>query len=81
MRDREDLSGKIFGDLEVQRRSEEKVGGHVMWICVCLCGKEHPASGINLKSGKVRSCGCYRNEVSRMRFTKRTGAFAQEANW
>jgi hypothetical protein len=78
---REDLTGKVFGDLEVQRMSDEMRGGHVMWVCLCLCGRTKSVSGTNLKSGKVRSCGCYRNEASRNCYFKRTGSFAGERGW
>jgi hypothetical protein len=32
--------------------------------CLCDCGKEHEALVYNLTSGKVKSCGCHRREVS-----------------
>lgn len=33
--------------------------------CRCICGTERHVIPINLTSGRSRSCGCYRSEVSR----------------
>lgn len=61
-----DLTGRIFGRLEVkgfkewytfssgQRRS--------VWECICTCGKTTHVMGGNLTSGHTMSCGCFSNE-------------------
>lgn len=55
-----DLTGKKFGKLTVVSRAGNSKTGKAMWNCVCDCGKQkkNPVSGYDLKSGKVRSCGC-----------------------
>ena len=57
-----DLSGKIFGTLQVLKRDETKPKGHqqpVYWICKCECGNIISVLGSHLKSGHTSSCGCY----------------------
>lgn len=57
-----DLRGYKFGKLKVidfaepQHRSENDRAKY--FYCICDCGKEIVARGQNLKSGKVKSCGC-----------------------
>ncbi|MGI6012649.1 MAG: hypothetical protein ACOX8H_14380 [Ruminococcus sp.] len=55
----EDLTGKQFGNLTVIRRASNKKG-RTCWQCRCSCGKMHTVSAHDLKSGKVKSCGCLR---------------------
>ena len=58
-----DISGKKFGRLQVLRIYTERDKG-VRWVCRCDCGKEIVASGIKLRSGQVKSCGCLsRNQL------------------
>jgi hypothetical protein len=54
-----DLTGKIFGDLEVLRRHPENTSyGAARWICRCSCdGREIVASSKDLRSGGTKSCG------------------------
>ena len=57
-----DLRGYKFGKLTVidfaepHHRSENDRAKY--FYCICDCGKEIVARGQNLKSGKVKSCGC-----------------------
>lgn len=53
----EDLTGRAFGHLTAVCRSENR-GGRTCWLCRCDCGGEKIVSARDLKSGKVRSCGC-----------------------
>jgi hypothetical protein len=59
------LIGKVFGRLTVI----EYLGpGHdrvPRWNCVCECGNEHKSTSKLLKTGMVRSCGCYKTETIR----------------
>ena len=60
IRRRDDLLGKVFGYLTVV--DSIKKGNLFRWVCVCSC--ENPekviAQGCLLKSGKIKSCGCFR---------------------
>lgn len=54
-----DLTGEKFGDLEVMYRittacKENKAS----WMCRCRCQKWVVVRGDNLRSGRVKSCGC-----------------------
>jgi hypothetical protein len=31
-----------------------------MWSCVCTCGNKKVASGLSLRGGNTKSCGCLR---------------------
>lgn len=53
----EDLTGHVFGKLEVIRRDENR-GSRTCWVCRCACGNLHSVTAHDLKSGHVRSCGC-----------------------
>lgn len=58
-----DLTGQIFGDLEVIKIDESTVGtaDKIKWFCKChKCNREDLISirGNDLKSGKSKSCGC-----------------------
>lgn len=63
-----DLTGLSFGKLTVIDRNYNYVKEKgikypvVYWNCHCECGKNTVVSGINLRSGKVFSCGCLRKE-------------------
>lgn len=61
-----DLTGQKFGRLTVIKRAESRIsktGQHkTMFLCKCDCGNEICVSSSNLKSGYVKSCGCYQQE-------------------
>ena len=63
---RENLTGRLFGRLTVERPAEDGVlsnGRHLtMWECRCSCGNHTIIRSSDLKSGRVVSCGCYRAE-------------------
>lgn len=53
------LLGQTFNNLTVlQRHSENTERGLARWLCVCTCGNELIVSGVNLRSGRKKSCGC-----------------------
>jgi hypothetical protein len=62
---KEDLTGKVFGNLVVIRQAEDYIspGGqkHAMWLCQCQCGNPNTSvlevRGLNLKNGHTKSCG------------------------
>lgn len=56
----EDLSGRVFSRLKVLSRAPG--GGNPRWNCACECGSFTVVYSHNLKAGKVKSCGCLRDE-------------------
>jgi hypothetical protein len=54
---REDLSGQLFGRLEVVAEVD-RINGRRMWMCRCVCNAELNVEHRSLKSGNTKSCGC-----------------------
>lgn len=54
-----DLSGKRVHRLTVL----DRIDGGGVWRCVCDCGKSTVFKTNALKTGKVKSCGCYNDEL------------------
>lgn len=61
----ENLVGRTFGRLTVQ--AQFKDGRYLVCSCICICGRQSVIHTYHLTTGKVRSCGCLRNELSRKR--------------
>ena len=60
-----DITGQIFGRLTVVEKIDKiNKSGHVYWKCQCECGNFVEASGVNLRSGNIQSCGCLKSEIS-----------------
>jgi hypothetical protein len=57
-----DLTNMKFGRLTVAREITV-TGGERRFLCLCLCGKGKEVSYSNLKSGHVKSCGCYGADI------------------
>lgn len=61
-----DIAGMRFGRLVVVERAESFVqpSGQIKtaWKCKCDCGTEVIVRTTDLKTGKKKSCGCYRRE-------------------
>lgn len=53
----EDLTGRTFGDLTVQKLLENR-NGLYYWQCICVCGNNKIASTRRLKAGTCTNCGC-----------------------
>lgn len=60
-----DLTGKVVGMVTVVGRSERqdrKFPGHIMWDCICVCGKKYRVRQDVLRNTSPRqrqlSCGC-----------------------
>lgn len=50
---------------------EEKAFGKVTgWVVRCDCGNEKVVRASDVKSGKIKSCGCLHNELAKKRATK-----------
>lgn len=52
-----DITGQKFN-----RLTAIEYVGKFKWLCVCDCGNRHVCYGGDLRQGKVKSCGCLRNE-------------------
>lgn len=73
-----DLTGQTFNYLTVIAKSEEKIRNRPAWVCKCLrCGKTHITSTYLLKNGKVKSCGCLREDNWRVSQDKITAQAEQ----
>jgi hypothetical protein len=58
-----DLTGMVFSRLTVIKFSHNhcyNLRNIRMWKVICACGKERIVSGVNLKRGHTKSCGCLR---------------------
>ena len=58
-----DITGKRYGRLTVLKRSETEHKVKIAyWICQCDCGNIVEVSGISLRHGDTKSCGCYKTD-------------------
>lgn len=60
-----DMTGKRFGRLVVLERAGSTKSKSAAWRCKCDCGSEVIVSGIYLRRGETRSCGCLHREAAR----------------
>lgn len=59
-----DLTGLKFNGLFVVKKHHQKTKrGKIMWECLCDCGKIAFRVSDQLKSGKVKSCGCQQTKA------------------
>lgn len=61
-----DLTGERYSRLTVVGRAPDYIspsGKHLTcWVCRCDCGETVTVTGVHLKSGHTRSCGCYNHD-------------------
>ncbi|AKG36065.1 hypothetical protein [Paenibacillus durus] len=60
-----DLTGKRFGRLVVEKRSEKTIPSSpykAFWDCICDCGTRKAVEGYWLTSGNTQSCGCLKKD-------------------
>jgi len=57
-----DLTGRQYFNLTVVSRNKSFVG-KTMWDCLCDCGNMTIVDSRNLRTGKVKSCGCLRKKT------------------
>ena len=50
--------GSKYGKLTVLSRAPVRPGGRAMWTCRCDCGNIVEVAGVQLRNGKIHSCGC-----------------------
>lgn len=60
MKEAINMIGFKTGKLTVIARASSKYG-QAMWLCQCECGNKHEYTGGSLRRGKVKSCGCVRD--------------------
>jgi hypothetical protein len=53
-----------FGRLIVIRPVGKDAHRNIRWLCQCDCGNHHVVAAIELRRGKVVSCGCARKGVN-----------------
>lgn len=71
---RNDLTGQRFGRLTVICASRNKYNKRKYWECECDCGNITFAYTHALIAGKVKSCGCLKDEIN----TKHGGCIGKE---
>jgi hypothetical protein len=71
-RPRTDIVGQQFGRLTVISFSNYP-NKRPHWLCECDCGNQKIVTGLNLKSGHTRSCGCLHTENSNRQALARRG--------
>lgn len=57
-------AGQSFGRLTVIGVADVTKSGRKLWLCRCVCGNETKKRPSSLRSGRSKSCGCLRKEVS-----------------
>ncbi len=65
MAKRIDMTGQKFNRLTAIRYDHSDSHGRTFWLCKCDCGGETTVARRDLIDGKVKSCGCLREEVNR----------------
>lgn len=58
-----ELCGKKFGRLTVVSRCANNSLNQTVWKCKCDCGNIAEVVGTNLTSGRIKSFGCYKNDL------------------
>lgn len=58
--------GHHYGELIVLNKSSYKKYDRISWNCLCSCGAQIIATGKELRSGEVRSCGCVKSKGERL---------------
>ena len=59
-----DLTGQTFGYWTVLKEVEPNKHGQTQWLCKCKCGTIRVKTTNHLRTGRSKSCGCYKREVS-----------------
>lgn len=74
---KEDLTGKVFERLTVLKQADDIIGRsgqhHSAWLCQCECGNSKVISGVSLKAGRTRSCGCLQKDAAAKNLIDMTG--------
>lgn len=57
-----DETGNKYNRLTVICRTENDANGRAQWLCQCDCGNKTIVSGVSLRNGNIKSCGCLQKE-------------------
>lgn len=52
------MIGAKINYLTVVERGPNTADGRAQWLCQCKCGNKKLIKGKDLRSGRVKSCGC-----------------------
>lgn len=63
------LVGERYGRLSVVADGGRCPRKNILWLCACECGKTTKVFAYDLRSGKVKSCGCHATDLARARTT------------
>lgn len=59
-------AGQRYGRLTVLEKTDQRLGGRVVWKCLCDCGNLAYVTASRLKNGATKSCGCAGAHTNRM---------------
>jgi len=59
-----DITGQKYGRLTAIKKVENNVNGKIQWLFKCDCGKQVLHTSCEVKSGHVKSCGCWKKDHS-----------------
>lgn len=68
-----DLTGRVFGHLEVLSFRGIRAPMGAQWECRCDCGERVTVQAGHLKSGHTTSCGCRKGSTGTSRYEDLTG--------
>lgn len=70
--------GQEYGRLTPIREVSKSAGGHLQYLCRCICGTKKTVIGAKLASGHTQSCGClHRESVASINRTHGLGSTAE----
>lgn len=58
-----DETGNVHGRLTVLRMVPRSLTRRPTWLCRCTCGSFTEVTGVHLRNGSIRSCGCLQADV------------------
>lgn len=61
-----DIKGQKFGLLTaIEQRGSQKSsnGTSALWLCLCECGNQVVTTGVRLRTGNTKSCGCMKKKA------------------
>jgi hypothetical protein len=65
-----DMTGKKYGKITINRYFETRKN-RTFWECTCDCGKNFITNSVDIRNGKVKSCGCLKiNNLAGKKFGK-----------